>query len=608
MRKQEIDYLLTNMSGVFEEVTELNITPGNPFRAERWGQLIGIEVEPAFYELTPFQTEIFALVLMNQNPQLIKILLSKGTCGFYYTLSDNLRFSVNIVTQRNIFSITLRKEEADVEVTPDLDGLDLSDEALEKMLETTEFLTSKNGELSLLRTEGRNKEKVKTKPASDSEQKSDIEPGIISKDKQDPFDLELDDLDDIEIEDFSVSEVDSGIEEKKESSHLNLNLEPDGFYEETEDEKDTFYYGDETMDDGDSTQVFEVGIPGTSFQKASPKASSQEKGADKQVKAEEEKPAGSLGVLKKLGKLFTGRSDRTRDEKSPEYFKPKRFGSAELYPENKDPVDCTIFSPKNAERGERILLQVFLHLVELMGEPSETTVTKAESERSDKRFTSLETDADRGSEFTFELNLPGINIPNPIQQLEWQGKTASVSYDVEIPLNYNQENLSGKVIVAQTSVPIGHIRFKLKVGDEILSSEKDPEPMGRARRYKQAFLSYASENRSEVLRSALVLSSLKIGIYQETLKLTPRERWERKLYKKINEADVFFLFWSAAARRSEWVMREALHAIRLKDKRKENSPEIIPVIIGESSPVPPAEFRHLGFNNRAAYFTSAISY
>jgi len=177
---------------------------------------------------------------------------------------------------------------------------------------------------------------------------------------------------------------------------------------------------------------------------------------------------------------------------------------------------------------------------------------------------------------------------------------------VEIPAKYPSGNLSGKVIISQSSIPVGHIRFKLKVigRKEEDPPEKTPKPVGEAKRYKYAFLSYAPEEHSEVLRSVLMLSSMKVSFSQESLRLNPQERWKRKLYLEIDKADVFFLFWSTDAYKSEWVKREVIYALRKKQGNDENPPEIIPVI-KESAPAAPKELKYLHFSERPAYFTSA---
>ncbi len=111
MRKQEIDYILGKMLDAYKNTSDLNITVGRPFQVESSGQLIGVEMDPSFRTLTPFQTEIFALNLINQDRRLTENLLSQGSCDSSYELPGKARFRVNIFSQRGSYSIILRKLE-----------------------------------------------------------------------------------------------------------------------------------------------------------------------------------------------------------------------------------------------------------------------------------------------------------------------------------------------------------------------------------------------------------------------------------------------------------------------------------------------------------------
>ncbi len=111
MRKQEIDYILGKMLDSNKNVSDLNITVGKSFQVESSGQLTGVEMDPPFRKLTPFQTEIFALNLINQDRRLTEILLSQGSCDSSYELPGKARFRVNIFSQRGNYSIILRKLE-----------------------------------------------------------------------------------------------------------------------------------------------------------------------------------------------------------------------------------------------------------------------------------------------------------------------------------------------------------------------------------------------------------------------------------------------------------------------------------------------------------------
>ncbi|MCX7816135.1 MAG: PilT/PilU family type 4a pilus ATPase [Syntrophales bacterium] len=109
MRIQEIDYILNKMLDAYDDVSDLNITVGKPFQVESAGELKEVIMDPPFAKLTPFQTEIFALNLINQDRRLIETLLREGSCDTSYELPGKARFRVNIFSQRGNYSIVLRK-------------------------------------------------------------------------------------------------------------------------------------------------------------------------------------------------------------------------------------------------------------------------------------------------------------------------------------------------------------------------------------------------------------------------------------------------------------------------------------------------------------------
>ena len=129
MRKQEIDYILGKMLDSYKNVSDLNITVGKSFQVESSGQLTGVEIDPPFPKLTPFQTETFALNLINEDRRLTEILLAEGSCDSSYELPGKARFRVNIFSQRGNYSIVLRKLETKI---PTCEELNLP-EAFHKM-------------------------------------------------------------------------------------------------------------------------------------------------------------------------------------------------------------------------------------------------------------------------------------------------------------------------------------------------------------------------------------------------------------------------------------------------------------------------------------------
>ncbi len=114
MKRTEIDYWITSMLESYGNVSDLNITVGKTLQVESAGVLTPVAVAPPVTELTPFQTEVFALNIIGNNKRLLRDLVEHGSCDLSYTLGDDNRFRVNIFTQKGYFTTILRKLETTI--------------------------------------------------------------------------------------------------------------------------------------------------------------------------------------------------------------------------------------------------------------------------------------------------------------------------------------------------------------------------------------------------------------------------------------------------------------------------------------------------------------
>jgi twitching motility protein PilT len=109
MRKQQIDHIMGVMLESHKNVSDLNITVDKPFQVESSGELEPVSLNPPVNRLTPFQTEIFALNLINNDRRLINTLLTEGSCDLSYKLPGKARFRVNIFSQKGYYSVVMRQ-------------------------------------------------------------------------------------------------------------------------------------------------------------------------------------------------------------------------------------------------------------------------------------------------------------------------------------------------------------------------------------------------------------------------------------------------------------------------------------------------------------------
>jgi len=114
MRKQEVDHILTRMLDSHTNVSDLNLTVGKPLQVESSGQLVAVDMSPPIKELTPFQSEILALNMVNRDRRLTEALLKQGSCDMSYSLPGKARFRVNVFSQQGNYSVVLRQLESKV--------------------------------------------------------------------------------------------------------------------------------------------------------------------------------------------------------------------------------------------------------------------------------------------------------------------------------------------------------------------------------------------------------------------------------------------------------------------------------------------------------------
>jgi twitching motility protein PilT len=113
--------IIERMLLVSDKISDLNFSVGQLPQVEINGKLT--PVQPlGMQKLTPYQTEIIAMALMQGNPDAAERLAHTGTSDLSYSLPSRARFRVNIFQQRGVYSIVMRVIPTDI---PTLKALNL---------------------------------------------------------------------------------------------------------------------------------------------------------------------------------------------------------------------------------------------------------------------------------------------------------------------------------------------------------------------------------------------------------------------------------------------------------------------------------------------------
>ena len=265
-------------------------------------------------------------------------------------------------------------------------------------------------------------------------------------------------------------------------------------------------------------------------------------------------------------------------------------------------VRCTVFAPYEAAPRDAFLVQAFAHLAEQEHLLSE--IAKQASRDTNVRGSATLGDVARGEKLGFELEMPGLVIDEPSQSLDWLGKPAAVTFGVTVPETFQPGGINCKLTVSRRGVPMGHIKFNFKItAAPQVAKETTLTSHPNFVAYKLAFISYASADRSEVMKRVQMLDLAKIRYFQDLLSLEAGKEWEPLIYRYIDECDVFYLFWSTAAKKSKWVKKEVERALKRKGDKFDAPPEIMGIPIEGPPPVkPPRSLASIFFDSKFLYF------
>src|ERR1051325_10209988 len=96
-----------------DKISDLNFSVGQLPQVEINGKLT--PVQPlGLQKLTPYQTEIIAMTLLQGNPEAAERLVKTGTADLSYSLPSRARFRCNIFQQRGVYSIVMRVIPTDI--------------------------------------------------------------------------------------------------------------------------------------------------------------------------------------------------------------------------------------------------------------------------------------------------------------------------------------------------------------------------------------------------------------------------------------------------------------------------------------------------------------
>ena len=233
------------------------------------------------------------------------------------------------------------------------------------------------------------------------------------------------------------------------------------------------------------------------------------------------------------------------------------------------PADATAFAPSKLRRGTPELVRIVVH------QPKDLNAVIKAAKKLDPRTEAAPQgmgigDVAIGSSIGVALEVRGGACECALQRRTWVGEPIDFNFAVEADASVKQVVMLARVFIDDAQ--IGVLAFARKVA----GPAKKPHGQGdraRLKRHKRVFLSYSSKDRETVSAIATAYQMAGVDHFWDRASLKSGEEWHPRLRREIDRADLFHLCWSKAAAESEWVQKEAEHALT---RRRKNSgkPEI----------------------------------
>ncbi len=234
------------------------------------------------------------------------------------------------------------------------------------------------------------------------------------------------------------------------------------------------------------------------------------------------------------------------------------------------PADATAFAPKKLRRGTPELVQVTIHQSKDL-----KAVIKAARKTNPNTAPAPQGvyvgNIALGASIGVALETRGVVCDGAMQRQIWRGDPINFTFSVEPDDESKKAIFIARVFIDDAQ--IGVIGFTRPIS----GPAKKPAGAGdgaRLKRYKRVFISYSSNDRDVVSAIATAYAAAGIPHFWDRASLKSGEIWHPRLRKEIDRADLFHLCWSKSAASSEWVEKEAEHALQRNMRSKGKMPNI----------------------------------
>ena len=200
----------------------------------------------------------------------------------------------------------------------------------------------------------------------------------------------------------------------------------------------------------------------------------------------------------------------------------------------------------------------------------------------------------KGTQITIIPECPEVSFNPPQQNFYWEEDFHRVRFRFMADKTLAEGAGKGTITILGGPIIIGSLKFALLFSSENqtqLPKTKDEEVHGKMYHQDEIFISYSHEDMPVVLACRNAYKALGYKVFRDKDTLLSGQNWFEEIKGMICKADIFQLFWSDSAAKSEYVQREWEHALTCQKREG----FIRPVYWKEPMPSPPEKLKDIHF-------------
>ena len=239
----------------------------------------------------------------------------------------------------------------------------------------------------------------------------------------------------------------------------------------------------------------------------------------------------------------------------------------------RDTINSTIFAPSVTERGETMTIQLLLYKDSQYAyavRKAQQVDPEAKERISQVLGISLKEGDVISAQLTFfpKIEKNHVVIEEATKQVTWRSETEDIVFSVYIDERFSKRLLNGKIVIKVNDIPISEATFCVKVVNYMERQNTLAEV--EITKFQKVFISYSHKDADRVQYISETCKAIKCDYFFDRHSLAPGDRYEEKIFKYIDNANLFILCWSENAAASEWVEKERKRALENLEKNNQS--------------------------------------